>query len=592
MSTSKTIHTLNKKSKYPELWQIAESLMKDPNLVPENIVSKVENAIITAEKLQEKELLHKLNLQFSKYWLRIQEYLKAKKYAETALELAISIGSIEHIANARMNLAIVCFNKNELSDSLNLLEKALNEHVPYQKSDIYFSLGCVFIMMNKFDIALDYYKKAQEVRTSKSNFSHFGLYINMGLILCSLDRYDEATESINKALSLFTDAPKYNSPKAVCFANLADIKHAQKEYTESIKYLKKAVELYEELQMPEAKINALLSMAESHIGLEEYLSAYNILTEVFQTFPKDNYLRLYIETIKKTIRTTKKLNKLEECIHYQNELIEIQSEYFYPEKKDKIEALLTNKEEEIAILISKNQKIEKQNQQLLQYNKELEQYAFIIAHDLKEPLCNISGFVSLLKKQNKSSFDSETLNFLQYIESGTERMHQLLEDLLQYSTLHIDTAKLQDINLPDTIQTVFEEYKQTLSLPQAQLLIKNTLPTLKAEPKHIKWLFKQLIENSLKFSHPDRIPQIQIHSYTQNQKTFIEVKDNGIGIKKAHQQRIFRIFQRLNKENYNGTGIGLAMSKKIVELYGGEIALQSEIGVGTRICFSLGVVNQ
>ncbi|MFK7905721.1 MAG: tetratricopeptide repeat protein [Chitinophagales bacterium] len=591
MLVSKKIPTLDKKSKHSELWQIAESLMKDPTLVPKNIVPTVQKAIAAAEKLQEKELLQLLNLRFSKYWLRIQNYSEAKEYAKTALELATTIGGVETIASARINLATICFNKKEFNDSLSLLTKALNEHVPHQKIDIYSAIGGLYITMQKYDMALEYYQKAKKIVKGTNDLKYAALYVNTGLVLCFLEKYDEATENINTALRLFTDVSKHKYPRAICFANLADIKFAQREYTESIDCLQKAIKLYEELQIPEATLNALYLLARSHIALKEHISAYEILKKALQTFEKDNYLRLYIEALKLIVSVTKELNKLKECIDYQDQLIELQSEYFYPEKKEKIDALLDKKEKEIDILVSKNQKIAKQNQQLLQYNKELEQYAFIIAHDLKEPLCNISGFASLLKKQNKQQFDLEALNFLQYIESGAERMHQLLEDLLQYSTLSLDTNKLQNTPLPKIIQEVFEECKQTCSLPQAQLVIKDALPTFHAEPKHIEWLFRQLIENALKFSYPDRECRIEIGTYEQDKKTFIEVKDNGIGIKKAHQQKIFRIFQRLNKENYDGTGIGLAMCKKIVELYEGEIGIESNIGVGTRVYFCLGVVG-
>ena len=113
------------------------------------------------------------------------------------------------------------------------------------------------------------------------------------------------------------------------------------------------------------------------------------------------------------------------------------------------------------------------------------------------------------------------------------------------------------------------------------------LPILEVNPRHLQWLLYQLLQNSLKFKHPERPYLIKINSIEKGGKAYIEVVDNGIGIKEEYQQRIFRIFQRLDKKSYSGTGIGLAICKKIVELYDGTIELQSKVDEGTKVCFHI-----
>ena len=578
-------HNSDEKTNPNDLWEIAESMNNSPTILPEDIVSIAENALAVATKMGDKELLFLLHLRFGGYWIKRQNYKEAKKHTDLALQFGKECESDEKITAARINLGIISTNTNKLNDALSHLTQALNNPANHQKFNIYASIAGVYTRLDKHEAALEYFEKAKNEVDYQTDLKFAGLYICTGYALSTLKRYDEALKDINTAIQLFKDNPAYKQEMAMCFSNLGNIKFAQGIYNESLEYTQKAVSLYEEIQSPQFTMSELLALAKIHLELNEFDSAYDVLKKMLQPSAKEKFLKLYINGIKVIIGVTKEMKKWEECIDYQNELIEIQSEYFYPEKKEKIEALLDKKEGEIDVLISKNQKIEKQNQQLLQYNKELEQYAFIIAHDLKEPLCNISGFTSLLKKNHKKSLDSEVIDFLQHIESGAQQMHQLLEDLLQYSTLRIDATKIEAIHLTTIIQEVFEETKQTLSIQQAQISIPNELPTVYAEPKHIKWLLTQLIGNALKFSHSDRISQIAIRSYERNQKTFIEIKDNGIGIEKNHQQKVFRIFQRLNKENFKGTGIGLSICKKIVEMYDGEIGMESKIGAGTKLFF-------
>ncbi|MGB1242848.1 MAG: sensor histidine kinase, partial [Chitinophagales bacterium] len=134
---------------------------------------------------------------------------------------------------------------------------------------------------------------------------------------------------------------------------------------------------------------------------------------------------------------------------------------------------------------------------------------------------------------------------------------------------------------------VLSQKLDLITTQQASIHIQNSLPLLDAEPKHLEWLLSQIIGNALKFKDRSKPVQIEIRTYEKNEKTYVEVKDNGIGIQKIQQKKIFRIFQRLNKVDYKGTGIGLAMCKKIVEMYGGEIGLQSKEGVGTKVYFHL-----
>lgn len=244
-------------------------------------------------------------------------------------------------------------------------------------------------------------------------------------------------------------------------------------------------------------------------------------------------------------------------------------------------------------LIAKNDKITVQRESLRQKNEELEQFAYIASHDLQEPLNTISSFIGLIRTDYKDKFDDVGKQSLDFIQDASERMAKLIEVLLEYSRIGRD----RDFTTVDSNQLVQDLEKDIAALitrKKATITYSN-LPTVQGSEMELRLLFQNLITNALKFQPEGRLPVLKIDAIQttaaenpQQQVWQFSFTDNGIGIRKDHQERIFSIFQRLHtQEEYEGTGIGLAHCKKIVTIHQGDLWLESEVGTGSTFYFTI-----
>jgi len=237
--------------------------------------------------------------------------------------------------------------------------------------------------------------------------------------------------------------------------------------------------------------------------------------------------------------------------------------------------------------ITLEKKVRQRTVELESKNKELEQFAYVASHDLQEPLRTISGFVELLSKRYMGKMDETADTYINYTIQASDRMKILIKDLLDYSRLgRVKELRPVDCNnvlaevLADLDKVIKENNTQitTASLP----VINNALPT------EIKLLFQNLVTNSIKFRKPDVRPEIKIDAFRESGHWRFSFRDNGIGIENQYLDRIFIIFQRLhNRTQYEGSGIGLAHCKKIVELHGGRIWVTSTPAKGSTFFFTI-----
>jgi light-regulated signal transduction histidine kinase (bacteriophytochrome) len=231
------------------------------------------------------------------------------------------------------------------------------------------------------------------------------------------------------------------------------------------------------------------------------------------------------------------------------------------------------------------QQTEQANTELEQKNKELEQFAYVASHDLQEPLRTTSSFVELLQLQYKGKLDEKADKYLHFIAQSSDRMKVLIKDLLDYSRIG-RTSELQNIDCNIILQQMIADIDVAIKETGAEVKIGH-LPLINGYPTEIKLLFQNLVINAVKFRKPGLSPLINITACKKNSSWEFICKDNGIGIDKHHQERIFIIFQRLhNRNEYDGSGIGLAHCKKIVELHGGRIWVES-IAEGSAFHFTI-----
>lgn len=223
---------------------------------------------------------------------------------------------------------------------------------------------------------------------------------------------------------------------------------------------------------------------------------------------------------------------------------------------------------------------------LARSNAELEQFAYVASHDLQEPLRMISSFTQLLARRYQGQLDADADQYIAFAVEGAARMQHLINDLLIYSRAGTREDRIERSDCNRLLKTVLDNLHATITENQAHIEV-GPLPTLMADPTQLAQLFQNLISNAIKYRN-DRPLQIDIRAAYKDDAWVFSVADNGIGIAPQYFERIFQIFKRLHSHaEYAGTGIGLAICKRIVQRHGGRIWVESEPGVGSTFYFTM-----
>lgn len=230
-------------------------------------------------------------------------------------------------------------------------------------------------------------------------------------------------------------------------------------------------------------------------------------------------------------------------------------------------------------------------------NQELTDFASVAAHDLQEPLRKIQTFADRIKIKSKESIPPEALDYLERVQSSAKRMQILINDLLTYSRVTTKAQPFQPVSLDQIVQQVCSDLEIRIEQTQGKVIF-DGLPTIEADATQMHQLFLNLISNGLKFHKKDINPILHISAEITHESVFgndqtsctLYIKDNGIGFDEKYCDRIFTIFQRLHgRHEYEGTGIGLAVCRKIVDRHGGTITAKSNLGEGSTFIVTLPV---
>jgi PAS domain S-box-containing protein len=226
-------------------------------------------------------------------------------------------------------------------------------------------------------------------------------------------------------------------------------------------------------------------------------------------------------------------------------------------------------------------------EELKRSNGELGQFAYVVSHDLQEPLRMVASYTQLLAKRYKGKLDSDADEFISFAVDGASRMQRLIQDLLVYSRVGTKAQELLDTSSENALQQALINLRGAIEESGA-MVTHDSLPTVPADEVQLIQLFQNLIGNAIKYQGPG-IPRVHISATKNSEKEWIfSVQDNGFGIDPQYFEKIFGLFQRLHKrEEFAGTGIGLAICKKIVERHGGSISVESQPGLGSTFRFAL-----
>jgi signal transduction histidine kinase len=219
-------------------------------------------------------------------------------------------------------------------------------------------------------------------------------------------------------------------------------------------------------------------------------------------------------------------------------------------------------------------------------NKELEQFAYTASHDLQEPVRMIKSYAQILSMNYKDILNNTSIEHLNYIIEGASRMQSLINDLLKYSRVSTTKRKFEPVDCNILIKDVLKDLKLRMTEENADVDV-SELPVIKGDKTQLRQVFQNLILNAIKF-RSENDPLIRINSERKDGFWVFSVQDNGIGIDPKYHEKIFEIFQRLHhREKYPGTGIGLSIVKKIIELHRGQIYIESELNRGTTFYFTI-----
>jgi PAS domain S-box-containing protein len=242
--------------------------------------------------------------------------------------------------------------------------------------------------------------------------------------------------------------------------------------------------------------------------------------------------------------------------------------------------------EDVTQRVDGQRRLEQVMRELRQSNQELEQFAYLASHDLQEPLRMVTSYVQLLAKRYRGHLDSDADEFIGFAVDGANRMKALIESLLQYSRLQTRAREPEPVSAEQVLRKTLVAMQHVISENQA-IVTHDPLPAILADPAQLSMVFQNLLENAIKFRREEP-PAIHISAVEHETEWLFSFRDNGIGIEERHKERIFRLFQRLQtRSESSGTGIGLAICKRVVERHGGRIWLESTPGQGTTFYFTL-----
>ena len=235
---------------------------------------------------------------------------------------------------------------------------------------------------------------------------------------------------------------------------------------------------------------------------------------------------------------------------------------------------------------TRTQELASKASELERSNAELEQFAYVASHDLQEPLRMISSYSQLLARRYKGQLDEKADRWIDYAVEGANRMQKLISDLLAYSRVGSKVFEPVEVSLAEPFRAALHNLLARVAETKARVTW-DPLPTVKVDSTQMTQVFQNLLSNAVKFRGQER-PHVQVSAHLQGSEWLISVRDNGIGISPDYWDRIFVIFQRLHRRTeYDGTGIGLAICRKIVERHGGRIWVESVPGQGSTFFFTL-----
>ena len=520
-----------------------------------------------------------------------KNYEKALDYYTSSLKIAQSIqdNSLIYIGLGSSGATYERLNQTDLSIFYNEKALELAEQINVKTSIAYaaHNLGSNYLTIGKPQKALKLFQKSLLIKKeTKDKWGQIGTLRALANTYREMNNPIQAIVYLEEALAI---SKEINSKTRVLeiYGYLADA-HKEAGYTsKGFEYLKRYINLQDSV-LNEATLKKM-SDIQGEYEFQKKENEIALLTKQGEIDSLRFYMLLAMVSVLLLIsffilRQNNLQKKSNQLLEEKNREIQL--------KNEEVSLAYSMQQQINQLLEEKNEKIRHQNELLENSNEDLKQFAYVASHDLKEPLRMIASYTSLLKRRYIAQLDDTAQEFMHFIVDGAKRMDILLSDLLSYSRANSQVISSDKVNLQNVLIMVNNNLQEQLYRQNAHIDIDyNNLPAVQGNQTHLIQLFQNLISNGIKFRGKAK-PLVKIRCKQQDNQNIFSIQDNGIGISPENKEAIFEMFRRLHtREEYEGTGIGLATCKKIVERHGGKIWVESEIGQGSTFYFTLPVVE-
>lgn len=553
--------------------------------------------LFLAEQIDDKEMVEDSYHGLGRVYEIVGDYDKAIEYYFKSLAIAEERNSLSGVIITLQNISNTFIKTHNREQALGNIERAYQLASSTNDSltiaNVLFDYGKILNQIGEYEKALDNHLASLDVyQNVQRKTAIVRSMIEISTVYINMEEYDKAQEYFQLCLDRYRD---YLSTK------------------DNAKLYNQQGHLFLKFKDPEQAVEAFTKSLEISVNND------------YKALSQDNHHALY-NLFRAQSDTDRALTHLEESNRFQNyiennekaqRIAEIQFQYEMEKSERRIQELHYSRNQifffSLSIFLAviavflfytnsirvktnkqlkrKNEEFEKQNRRLEESNQALRQFAYVAAHDLKEPLRNIGSFISLLQKKYGSQFNEEANGYMNFVTSGAKRMNKLLVDLLEFSTLTTQQASSELINLRSVIDEVVHNLQDVIVQKNAIINYPTRMPSVRMKRIHLIQLFQNLVSNSLKFVEGQ--PEINIQYFPEPDHILLMVEDNGIGINKDYEDKVFLLFQQLDKnKGYEGTGIGLAICKSIVEKYNGQIWFESGHVKGTRFFARLPILEE
>ncbi len=573
-----------------------------------------------AEELEDKRLAQHIRASLGLIYTKRGKYEEALQHFNATLRFWEKMNDGKREATMLLNLGYLYRDQKHYGRSAVYLRKALHlaQKMDSKRTEslALHNLGMTFEQQGFYDSALVYLNRSLVIKKDrKYTIPMVETLAEIGKVYTYQQNFDEAADFFQQALEI-AEAEGRMALVVDIWRGMGKLEAARKQYQEAIRYYRQSQEMAHHLGLVQEEMELYLQLAEAEAQAGHY-------PEGFAAHARYNFLRDSLNEV----RNRRQMAELEikyELDAKEAEIAELRQEeklnqqrtlmllllagvfvlalialYLRFRGKQRLNQVLARRNREVGernrLLASKNEEIDaqnrllelqsqaihSQNQQLRQSNSDLEQFAYAVSHDFREPLRTIRSYLQLFSLRYSKNIHPEGMEFLNFASNGANHMDRLLGDLLIYSRIGRTDKEFSEVDLDQTVSQVAENLHSQIKDAQGKL-VTGQLPVIKGYASEIYLMLQNLISNAIKFHRPDVPPVVEVSAAQKDRYWDIQVKDNGIGIKPDHQTRIFQIFHRLHtRDHYDGTGIGLAMCEKIVRNHGGSIEVDSQEGQGS-----------